>query len=487
MKYVLIVVYMGNIYIIRQDPTNSRCPAAPAVKEFISSNAGLSARIGTLFIGRAVVPPSKGVNSHPFLKITTPPSPCANKNNEFYKESCLDVTGGANFANLLVDQTTYWNGQTTVGQAGGFGGGGGGALSSTLTIESSGANTGLMASGLGYFVQGAFAPRNLTTTVQVCAKADGTMVRCNEPEPMAYHWEVGNYGACNGQTYPKCNGTYPVSNGGACEGQWNTTTQGSCGGTYPGPRGQKLDWMGNPFNWIDGLLYTVKWENNKWVPTSMTRCATEPEAYDMRINRNLDYNASSSNAACIIDNPPYTWPTDLYEPSIADGMWHRVNVTPGPGGDRTGAGNSSTPGWINSVYIDNPLYEQGQAISCAGPNTQQACMAQNGGNNNCSWTPGETQTNYCAPATNEADCLARNSACTWNPRASTVSCAGPTNANECTAQHPNCSFVPGNPGTKTRTVVCKDANNQTVADQFCINTVGPKPGTSSSCGINQGL
>ncbi|MGB3342641.1 MAG: hypothetical protein WBA61_01890 [Aequorivita sp.] len=466
--------------------TFAPAPQAPnqqaPVMDFISANAGITSRIGTLFIGRAVVPGTSNV----FLSRNNTGYDCAHKDNRSYTESCLDVTGGANFANLIINQIAYWNGLTTVGTQGGLGGGGS-SVASTLTVNSNGTNTGLLVSGLGYPNQANFAPRNLTTTVPVCAKADGTMVRCNEPEPMAYHWDVGNYGACNGQTYPKCNGNYPVSNGGACEGQWNTTTQGSCGGTYQGPQGQKVDWMGNPFNWSDGLLYTVRWENNQWVPTPMTRCATEPEAYDMRVNRNLDFNASSDNRACFTNNPPYSWPSELYEPSIADGMWHRVNVTSGPGGDRVNAGNSSTPGWINSVYLDNSLYQEGAIFSCAGPNTQQSCMAQNGGNNNCSWTPGETQTNYCAPATNQADCLARNAACSWNPRASTVSCAGPTNANECTAQHPNCSFAPGNPGTKTRTVVCKNASNQTVADQFCINTVGLKPSTSSSCGVSQGF
>lgn len=463
MKYVLIVVYMGNIYIIRQDPTNSRRPAAPAVKEFISSNAGLSARIGTLFIGRAVVPPSIGVNSHIFL-IRQNQNKCAHKDNPFYEESCLDVTGGANFANLLVDQTTYWNGQTTVGQAGGFGGGGGGALSSTLTIESSGANTGLLASGLGYFVQGAFAPRNLTTTVQVCAKADGTMVRCNEPEPMAYHWEVGNYGACNGQTYPKCNGTYPVSNGGACEGQWQSTGPGSCGG-FP-TNEVKVDWEGNPFDWQAGYVYKSDMPHPQ--PSHISQCP-----YTESMVRCNNINSSDGDPyPCVNTNPAcaaafeYESVGTFYWPHPSAGHWDRLQLV---------------SGIVNEV-IHNVYDLEGVFGQCNGT-TQQSCTAVSG----CSWTPGETQTNYCAPATNEADCLARNSACSWNPRASTVSCAGPTNASACTAQHPNCSFVPGNPGTKTRTVVCKDANNQTVDDQFCINTVGPKPSTSSSCGISQGL
>lgn len=451
---------MEHIYNIPGIPSGPQRPAAPAVMDFITSSANTTARIGTLFIGRAVVPG----NSNPFLSTTRQSdNKCAHKYRPNYNQSCLDVTGGANFANLIINQIAYWNGLTTVGTQGGLGGGGS-SVASTLTVNSNGTNTGLLVSGLGYPNQASFAPRNLTTTVPVCATANGTMVRCNTPEPMAYHWDVGNYGACNGQTYPKCNGTYPVSNGGACEGQWQSTGPGSCGG-FP-TNEVKVDWEGNPFDWQAGYVYKSDMPHPQ--PSHISQCP-----YTESMVRCNNINSSDGDPyPCVNTNPAcaaafeYESVGTFYWPHPSAGHWDRLQLV---------------SGIVNEV-IHNVYDLEGVFGQCNGT-TQQSCTAVSG----CSWTPGETQTNYCAPATNEADCLARNSACSWNPRASTVSCAGPTNANECTAQHPNCSFVPGNPGTKTRTVVCKDANNQTVADQFCINTVGPKPSTSSSCGISQGL
>ncbi|HLW33892.1 MAG TPA: hypothetical protein VKX40_16645 [Aequorivita sp.] len=469
MKHPLMLEYMEHIYNIRGIPSDAQRPANTAVQDFITSSATTTSRIGTLFVGRAVVPAPR---SNIFLK-TIPPYECAHKGNPPYTESCLDVTsGGANFAHLLVNQISYWNGLTTVGSQGGLGGGGGSSVASTLTINSNGNNTGLLVSGLGFFnAQGGFAPRNLTTTVPVCAKADGTMVRCNEPEPMAYHWDVGNYGACNGQTYPKCNGNYPVTNGGACEGQWQSTGPGSCGG-YP-TNEVKIDWEGNPFDWAkdvpQGSTRVFKKDIPHPEPSHVSQCP-----YDNTMVRCNNVNSvetsnnpcNNTNVNCVAHANYHDSEGDFYCPHMSAGHWDRLQLISG----------------ITNEVMHTGLDLEGAVGQCNGT-TQQSCQAKAG----CTWTPGETQTNYCAPATNQADCLERNSACSWNTRASIVSCAGPTNANECTAQHPNCSFVPGNPGTKTRTVVCKNANNQTVADQFCINTVGPKPSTSGSCGISQGF
>lgn len=443
-------------------------PGTPEVQPFIGQSASLMSRIGSMAIGRASVP--NWIISPLIIN-----NPCYYRNPDLEnaKQTCLDVLGGATFANLLINQTAYFNADTVVGVNSGFGNPGGGGFSidnSTLTIENSGANSGFMVSGLGYFVNGIFAPRNLTTTATVCATSNGTLVRCTGSNPITYSWQIGNWGACTGVVNPSCNGSYQTTNGGVCEGTWQSTGPGSCSGTPT--TGNKIKWDGTPFEWTDGRVYYQNSTGN-----GRAGCGAGYDLLEVNPNNNdIDYNAANGGAgtACYAAQGE-TWANGShYEVSVdndsqgGQDWWHRLTIT-------TGVDDGNGPsGKVIAMALNSPARAYG---TCESQGTQSSCQAKPG----CNWTPGQQQTNYCSPATTQQSCLARNPACTWNPNTTTVSCSGPTTQNECTSQNPACTFNPGNPGTHSRSVVCKDSNGQTVDQQLCIDNVSPKPATTEAC------
>lgn len=198
----------------------------------------------------------------------------------------------------------------------------------------------------------------------------GANVNCTEPRTQTYTWQIGNWGVCTS----------------------------SCSGTPA--QGPKVDWNGNPLNWINGKVYRSDASGS-----AITDCGANPESADLVVGDHFDFDpVEFSGGACITYLQSY--PSLGYEASIDSGIWNRISIVPGDVLD-------TEPGRVLAVNNDNPLYQQmGQ---CNGT-TQQTCTAVQG--------------------------------CNWNP------------------------------GTQTRTVVCKDQNGATVNDSFCTP---PKPVTSQSC------
>lgn len=311
---------------------------------------------------------------------------------------------------------------------------------------------------------------------EVCTDDFGKLERCavssvvTVPDPTTYSWVEGGWGPC-------------------------TTAPGTCSG-LPRPTDStvKVDWNGNAFDWEDGRVY----RNNNGAPELVTVCATAPSLpYDMTSGENLDYNAANGNVACLTQSPPYTWDARLYEPSASNGNWQQLNITSGTGGDLTSPGNSSTPGWINSVnpLSGSPLYGLGTGVVY-----RNRCDVNNNGtwaddnfNGTCTTPDGAWENTgiSCSPITdngflplplgiNELSTTVNGSSVICYEASSTPigSCSG-TDYASCTGVD-GCDWTPGL-STQTQTVTCEDSEGNTVDDQFCIDNVGPKPATIQSC------
>jgi len=485
-----------------------------------NNSSNLASKIGSLTVG-SVNPTgwlAGGLGSN---------QKCINDDPNFFfdsdSESCLSVIGFANVGKLFAKTPAALGSKLFINNTG---------SSSSASPENTvvvGNNGSILVSGLGnYNNTGSFQANDTTSKRNVCATSDGTLRTCpadGGPSPVNgacglshtgtfenapttrlcssgtastvtdnsggtrnagnhdYTWTCsGSNGGSVASCYadqtpadPNPEYAWDVSTYGACQG----SSGGSCSGTPTGGQGAKIDWNGNPFEWIDGIVYKA---DNNGNPDNVTGCAGPNDNYDMSAGKNLDYNAAIGGQACIIQSPPYTWAQLLYEPSKATGKWEQLNVTPGTGGDRVNPGNNNTPGWINAVNNLNasPLYQQGQVLRSycsydgSTANAQQDCGP---GGSVGIWV---NMNNYCSPVSHTTIPTAPNYAgeeiCY---KSSGGSCNGTTQSS-CTSVG-GCNWTGGTTGTQTRTVQCKRIDvtpNQNVADSFCPS---PKPSTQQSC------
>lgn len=194
---------------------------------------------------------------------------------------------------------------------------------------------------------------------------------------------------------------------------WGTCTGGV--GSCQGPSAHyKVDWAGNSFEWVNGRVYSTPAQAQNFY-----QCAPEtPLGRDVNVGTNMDFNPMGAGA-CIREVGGF-WGSLYYEPSINNGVWHRVEVTPGQGSDNPGGG-PSTPGYVNSVVGSVPLYSD---TICAYYNySEQDCTDPFYTNNLCTWNvTGASQTRTAICKDNQGNQVPENLCPQPKPQAQSQSC-----------------------------------------------------------------
>lgn len=180
-------------------------PSPVPLVEWIGQNEEIVDRNGSLTIGDVVTPAwMKNPDAAGF------PDCILDENaNEIRTESCLDVSGGASFANLFVRRAAYLTGITAIGGSTALGSATfPSATDARFVVQDiAGTRDSILVTGLAYYDDSnLFAPRNLTTQRAVCARQDGTLFACTQGEvidnPVSYDWVIGDWGACTNDDAP---------------------------------------------------------------------------------------------------------------------------------------------------------------------------------------------------------------------------------------------------------------------------------------------
>lgn len=267
-----------------------------------------------------------------------------------------------------------------------------------------------------------------------------------------YTWELGELGDCIGDSVASCSGTP------------------SGGGTET-----KLDWKGEPFEWTDGNLHQV-------ISPIAAFCG---DNNDLLVGEHVHANGGTNSTACII-GPLGEFPAGImYEVSVARNSWDRhtvdsngtitavqTNYAPAYGPEngivyrsRCDMNNNGT--WTDDTLSgvcsnDNTAEWEDTGISCS-PVTDVGLLPMPTGINQLSTVVNGTDVICYAPATGTSSCNGTTesscetvSGCNWN-EASSI-------------------------GTQTQSYLCKDSSGNTVADLFCIDSIGPEPeANTQSC------
>jgi hypothetical protein len=149
------------------------------VLPFIGNNSTLIERNGSLTIGDAISANWILEAINPFNPSAVSPNCVLSENPG--SETCLDVSGGAAFTDLLIDRSAYLLGKTVIGAtlSNGSTTSFPGNDSARFIVQESGAADSMLVSGLGFRgFSGTFSPRNTTSYQQICATFDGALYRC---------------------------------------------------------------------------------------------------------------------------------------------------------------------------------------------------------------------------------------------------------------------------------------------------------------------
>lgn len=271
-------------------------------------------------------------------------------------DSCL-FAGPTTLSNIIVEKAAYFLGDVSVGGVGG--------LNSTARFVVEGSNLalgqGMMVSSLGYSSSNPEdatlnpTPRDLTTQSEVCATANGTMIRCagstgstvstiDPGATVTYAWDIGSYGAC-------------TSGGGICSGSWDITTSGQS------TSGQcTVEWENDGCDDIGG----GQWGNCNSANGDFTQTVSDlAECLDLAENQcgnDADFmsNNGIDDAGCqVTRTTPSSYEYDEF---------NFVEFVP----------DSSTGTSTTTTY------------QCSGPINSSACTSQNAA---CTWNPSDgTQT-----------------------------------------------------------------------------------------------
>lgn len=145
-----------------------------AAVPFLGPTTGLLSRIGSLTVGASTTPL--------WIELLE-----CNKSSLLGTMTCLDVSGGGTFANLIIDQTTQVRLTAVVSSLGEYGGGLGdlGIIPTFLIEDIGAANNSMLVQGLGR-VSGSegsegqqnFNPLNTTNERDICARPSGELRIC---------------------------------------------------------------------------------------------------------------------------------------------------------------------------------------------------------------------------------------------------------------------------------------------------------------------
>ncbi|MCI5051452.1 MAG: hypothetical protein MRY57_04030 [Candidatus Pacebacteria bacterium] len=460
------------------------------------------------------------------------------------RETCLDVSGGSAFINLLVDRSAYLTGKTAIGN---FSGGSAtsfpGGIPGAFIVQATQAGfDSILVTGLARLDQsGNLAPRDLTTHSRVCAQQDGTLYTCSggevTDEPLTYDWQVGEYGPCSDSSAASCSGSYTTtsSNGGSCEGSYTTTgSSNTCSGTYTTSTGGQsevnidsgttegvgsnvgrnlasYDEANHVYNvglnttYADDSsdlnnLYRIEIPETRTYTISGTvvRTSTSSQYINSQLRIRRTNNSLPAGGEVIYtemengrNSYTFSFEVDL---NAGDNIHANQHVRYNPNG-WFASSNWSNPS--NQSAVTNQYHNDRRNLSLninspstSGSTTTNSCSNFDGNEgfcnfySSCTWGSGST-TNSCSGPTSQSACESQNDSCTWNANSSTTtnSCSGPTSQSACTSQNSACSFTPAGESSRERVVTCQDSLGNTHPDQTCIdNGTGPKPETSTTEG-----
>lgn len=149
-----------------------------AAVPFLGPTTGLLSRIGSLTVGAST--------TASWITSTLSEIGCTRSTYNGVN-TCLDVSGGGTFANLIIDQTTQVRETAVVSSLGEYGGGLGdlGIIPTFLIEDIGAANNSMLVQGLGR-VSGSegsegqqnFNPLNTTNERDICARPSGELRIC---------------------------------------------------------------------------------------------------------------------------------------------------------------------------------------------------------------------------------------------------------------------------------------------------------------------
>ncbi len=492
---------------------------AQNVSQFISNSTQPTQRIGSLAIGGSV--PSDVLDSIDCI-LGGP-----NYSVLDGDESCLSVSGIATFFNVISKQPSYFLSSLIVSDDPDVGNL---SASHALEIQEPIGGLGLMVSSLGYTnATGNFAPRDLVTQSHVCAEMDGTMVRCNNgtvTTTETYSWIESGFGACS-----------PAATAGQCTGSYTTTTSG-----YTPPSVYSSCFIADTYvTMADGTKKPIQDVHIGDVLKGETGNNTVLAFHRPLLGDKLLYSYNGGEYFVTAEHPFMTtegW--KAFNPELAV-IEHNLDIEIGQlaVGDTlitedgyvvletvdTQSDATDTQLYNFVLDGDNTYYADGYLVhnkwepcnatdgSNTCPNSGQLCidsstrLALANGNGWCSFsgcTPGQTWTGsaYCpsgytagmfCDSSGNRKCIQDGASFPTSGGTITQSCSlflssGAGNEeSDCESQNPACTWVPGNgagPSVATQTVHCEDSSGTVVADQLCIDNVGPKPAetTTDGCG-----
>ena len=490
---------------------------AQNVKPFLADSTEPLWRIGSLGIGGSV--PELTFDSGYLNCILT-------DNNNGSQESCLSVTGLATFFNVISKQPSYFLSSLIVSDDPNVGNL---SASHALEIQEPIGGLGLMVSSLGYTDATGFAPRDLVTQSHVCAEMDGTMVRCDNgtvTTTETYSWIESGFGACS-----------PAATADQCTGSYTTTTSG-----YTPPSVYSSCFIADTYvTMADGTKKPIQDVRIGDVLKGETGNNTVLAFHRPLLGDKLLYSYNGGEYFVTAEHPFMTtegW--KAFNPELAV-IEHNLDIEIGQlaVGDTlitedgyvvletvdTQSDAADTQLYNFVLDGDNTYYADGYLVHnkwepCTAtdgsnncPNSGQLCidyytdLALANGNGQCSFncTPGQTwpggsaycPTGYTAgmfcDSNGQRKCIKDGESFPTSGGTVTRSCgsflsSGPGNEEiDCESQDPACTWVPGNgagPSVATQTVHCEDSSGTVVADQLCIDNVGPKPAetTTDGCG-----
>lgn len=253
-----------------------------------------------------------------------------------------------------------------------------------------------------------------------------------------YSWNTGTWGSCTSTGAGSCSGTY-------------TTTTGSGGGN-------KIDWNGNPMEWIDGRLYIGS------VPGTFAADCGAPN--DLEVGNNVHLDAGNGGIACIV-NSVTQFPTGtMYELSVIRDSWDRHTI--------------DSNGIITNVQTNYaPAYSSAFACEAIPGNENITVYTSNSGGTYLGTGTSWCNTLYdCSQMASPGGTDPNQVVCqeTTGSSSTSHSCSG-LSQSSCTS-HGTCNWAAGG-STETRTVTChQSSDNAIVDDSFCPP---PKPLESQSC------
>jgi hypothetical protein len=356
----------------------------------------------------------------------------------------------------------------------------------------------------------------------------GSVASCTarqEIQATTYNWNVGDYGACSaGPTAGQCTGTY-------------TTT----GGNYTPPSVFSSCFIADTYvTMADNTTKNIQDVQIGDILKGQTSNNTVLAFHRPTLGEKLLYSYNGGEYFVTAEHPFMT--TDgwkAFDPELAV-IEHNLDIEIGQlaVGDTlvtengnvlletvdTKSDNPDTQLYNFILDGDNTYYADGYLVHnkwepCTANNGSNTCSSSSqfcidpytdlaiaNGSGNCSFncTPGQTWTGsaYCpsgysagmyCDSTGNRKCIQDGAGFPSSGGTQTVQCsnaflqAGNEEAS-CEGTNAACSWTPGNnagPSVKTRTVTCEattGGNTTTVADQYCIDNVGPKPETTTDNG-----